>query len=255
MRYAVANDEAPSMGGVRTNLPIAVKALRRRRRWRQQDLGGRAGLSRDLISRTECGELHGITIGSLAQVARALDAVLVVELRWQGADLDRLVDRAHAGIQGGVVGRLRAAGWLTHVEVSFNHYGDRGRCDIVAWHPPTRTLLIVEVKSRLGDLQEMLGALHVKARLGRLLAEQIGCPDPAFVVQALVLADDRTARRLLARHSSLFERFALRGRAATRWIRAPIGGPSGLLWFEVLTDSDGSRTNHRQRVRAGRPAA
>jgi len=235
-------------------MALAVRTLRRRRRWRQLDLGTRAGVSRDLISRIERGELDGITLGSLEDVAKALDGSLVVELRWQGADLDRLVDRIHAAVQDAVVGRLRAASWLTYPEVSFNHYGDRGRCDILAWHPATRMLLVVEVKSRIGDLQDTLGSLDVKARLGHVLAKQIGHDGAAGVVRALVLAENHTTRRLLARHSSLFGRFSLRGRAAMTWIRAPIGAPTGLLWFETVTDSYDSRTNSVRRVRAGRPA-
>jgi transcriptional regulator with XRE-family HTH domain len=113
---------------MRTNVPLAVRALRRRRRWRQHDLGARAGLSRDVVSRAERGRLDGITLGSLSHLAAALDAALVVELRWQGADLDRLVDRAHAALEESAARRLTTAGWNVRAEVSFNYYGERGRC-------------------------------------------------------------------------------------------------------------------------------
>lgn len=240
---------------MRTNIPIAVRTLRRRNRWRQRDLAEQAGLSRNVISRIERGALAGMRVDALSRVVRALDASLAVEVRWQGADLDRLVDRAHAAVQEAVVGRLRAAGWLAYVEVSFNHYGDRGRCDVVGWQPATRTLLVLEVKSRLGDLQETLGTLHMKARLGDHLARQIGWAPPALVVPALVVAENRTMRRLLARHPSLFGGFSMRGRAAMAWVRTQHGAPSGLLWFEnVLTDSPEVSATRRERVRAGRPA-
>lgn len=79
-----------------SNVPTAMRALRARRRWRQADLGARARLSRDVVSRIETHHLEGVTVGSLQRLARALDATLVIDLRWRGADLDRLVDRAHA---------------------------------------------------------------------------------------------------------------------------------------------------------------
>lgn len=41
--------------------------------------------------------------------------------------------------------------------MSFNHYGDRGRYDILAFHPPTGILLVVEVKTGIGDVQATLG--------------------------------------------------------------------------------------------------
>lgn len=241
--------------GVRTNVPTAIRALRRAREWRQADLGAQATLSRDVVSRVENGELAGLTIGSLELLAGALEATLVVELRWQGADLDRLVDRAHAQLLEAVVARLRIGGWVTHVEVSFNHYGDRGRCDVLAWHAPTRTLLIVEAKTRFGNLQETMGAVDVKRRLGRLLAKQVGVPDPRAVVVALVVAEHRTGRRIVQRYPSTFAAFALRGRSAASWIAAPAGAPTGLLWFELLPDSYGSLIRSPERVRPRRSAA
>ena len=240
---------------MRTNLPIAVRALRRAREWRQDDLGARASVSRDLVSRVENGELAGMTIRSLEVLAAALDAGLVVELRWQGADLDRLVDRGHAQLQEAVVARLRAASWVTHLEVSFNHFGDRGRCDVLAWHASTRTLLIVEAKTRFGNLQETIGALDVKRRLGRVLAEQIGSPNPRAVVAALAVAEHRTGRRIVQRYPSMFAAFGLRGRDAASWISAPAGAPTGLLWFESLPDSYGSRISSPDRVRPRTSAA
>lgn len=239
---------------MRTNVPMAVRALRHAREWRQSDLGERARLSRDTVSRAELGELGGLTVGTLERLAAALGATLIVELRWQGADLDRVMDRAHAVLQDSVVSRLRSAGWVTHVEVSFNHYGDRGRCDVVGWHPRTGTVLIVEVKSRLANLQETLGHLDIKRRLGRAIAQQLGCPQPRAIATALVVGDARTARRTVERHSALFEAFAVRGRSALAWVREPTGADLRLLWFESLPNSGDRRTNDLHRVRTARPA-
>jgi transcriptional regulator with XRE-family HTH domain len=209
-------------------------------------------MSRDTVSRTERGRLEGLTIGALAQLADALDASLVVEFSWRGADLDRLVDRAHAAVQNAAASRLGRAGWIARAEVSFNHYGDRGRCDLLAWHPGSNSLLIVEVKSRIGDVQDLLGRLDVKVRLGQLLAAQSGWPQPARIVPALVLKDDRAARAVLERHPAIFDRYGLRGRAALAWLRVP-GDASGLIWYEGA-NSDEVRINGARRVRIGRSA-
>lgn len=227
---------------MRTNVPVAVRRLRKQRRLRQQDLGARAGLSRDTISRAECGELDGMTVGSLSRLADALDATLVMEIRWQGAALDRLIDREHAFLQESAARRLASRGWSVAVEVSFNHYGDRGSCDLVAWHARTGTMLVIEVKSRLGNLQDLLHRLDVKTRLGRLLAQQLDWPTPRAVARGLVIGEDRTARRIIVRHAALFNGFGLQGRAAYAWLRSPSPAVSGLLWFEKPADSDGGRT-------------
>jgi hypothetical protein len=84
----------------------------------------------------------------------------------------------------------------------------------VALHPSTRTLLVVEVKTAIGDLQETLGRLDVKTRLSRQLAAQVAWPEPSAAVPVLLVQGGRTARRVVAEHRALFTRFALRGRAA-----------------------------------------
>jgi transcriptional regulator with XRE-family HTH domain len=221
-----------------------LRTLRHRRRWRQEDLGRRAGLSRDVVHRVEAGELRGVTVGSLARLTQALDAQLVVDIRWRGAELDRLIDADHAALVSAAARRLERCGWIVRSEVSFNHFGDRGRCDLVAWHPGTRTLLIVEMKTRIGDLQETLGRLDVKARLGGIIAEQVGWGHPLLVVPALVLDEQATNRRVLRDHQAQFRRFGLRGRAALAWLRRPSQAArvSGLLWFESPHSGEGRTT-------------
>ena len=41
---------------------------------------------------------------------------------------------------------LQSLGWQTRSEVSYSVYGERGSIDVLAWHAPSRTLLVVEVK-------------------------------------------------------------------------------------------------------------
>lgn len=174
-----------------------------------------------MVSRLERGAIEPMTVRSLDQVASALGATLRIELRWRGEQLDRLMDAAHAALQELIVRSLRAADWKSEVEVSFNWYGDRGRCDAVAFHPGTSTLLVVEAKTRLGDVQDLLGRLDVKVRLGRQISRQLGWPEPAHVIPCLVIAESRTARRIVAAHAELFARFTHRGRAAQRWLADP----------------------------------
>ncbi len=234
---------------MRTNVPLSMRALRTKLRWRQSDLAARARRSRDAVSRVERAHLAGVTIGTLNGLVDALGATLVVEMRWHGADLGRLVDTAHAQLVERASRRITAAGWMTRNEVSFNHFGDRGSCDLLAWHPATRTLLIVEAKTRLGDLQETLHRLDVKVRVAPILALGQSWPEPACVARALVLAEDRTNRRVLDRHAAVFGTFAIRGWNAYRWLRRPSGERASLVWFEVLPDAGEGRTTSTDRVR------
>lgn len=47
-------------------------------------------------------------------------------------------------------------------EVSFSIYGERGVIDLLAWHGPSRTLLVIELKTEVVDAAEMLGVLDRK---------------------------------------------------------------------------------------------
>lgn len=235
---------------LRTNLPRGIRHLRRRRRWRQADLAERAGTSRQVISRLERGQVAPSSLRTIVRVAEALDASVDLTLRWHGEELDRLADAAHAQLVQATASLLAGAGWQTRVEVSFNHYGDRGRVDVLAFHPARGVLLVGEVKSAIGSTEDTVGKLDVKARLGRVLAEAVGWPVPASVVPALVVGDSRAARRVVAENSAAFARFGLRGRQARAWLRRPAHEvPSGLLWFATVPHAHGAGVTRRSRVR------
>lgn len=154
---------------------------------------------------------------------------------WRGADLSRLLDEAHATIQATWKARLERWGWQVWAEVSFNRYGDRGRIDLLAWHPVRRVLLVVEIKTEIADSQALLGGLDVKVRLAPHVARSLGLGAPLLVVPLLVVAEGTTNRDRIGRLGPLFARFALRGRAAIGWLRRP--GDSALAGLLVFTDS------------------
>lgn len=232
-----------------TNVQRAIRFLRLRRGWPQRVLGDRSGVSRELVSRAERGDLTGIPLRSIDRMAGALGASVHLQLRWQGEQLDRLMDSGHAAIQQSVAELLTSLAWTVRVEVSFNHYGDRGRVDVLAFHPILHILPVVEIKSALGDLQETLGRLDVKERIGRRLAHDLGWHEVRAVMPALVIGESRLARRTVASHDALFARYRLRGRAARAWLQHPTQSvPTGLLWFANRPDS------HQATIRRGQQA-
>jgi transcriptional regulator with XRE-family HTH domain len=233
---------------LRSDLPRAVRHLRRRRRWRQADLADRSDVSRQVVSRVERAQLTGISLGTVQRIVAALDASVHLTVRWRGEELDRLLDSAHADLVEACAALLVDRDWSTRVEVSFNHYGDRGRVDVLALHRATGTLLVVEAKSAIGDEQATLGQLDLKARLGAVIAGSVGW-EATKVVPALVIADARTARRVISSHAASFARFDVRGRQAVAWLRRPVGAPHGLLWFMKLPDARGVSVTRNARVR------
>jgi transcriptional regulator with XRE-family HTH domain len=192
-----------------------VRALRRRRGWRQQDLAAASRVSRATVARVELGGAARQKVHTLEQIALALSARLEARLLWNGEAIDRLLDQAHATILNDFSRRLVAATWDIAPEVSFSVFGERGSIDLLAFHPTAAILLVVEVKSVLPDLQAMLVTLDRKARLGPRIARDRGW-EPASVGRILVLANDRTTRRRVDAHEAVLRAaFPARGVAST----------------------------------------
>jgi hypothetical protein len=121
----------------------------------------------------------------------------VVKLLWQGDGLDRLLDGRHAAVVEEVVRVLRAARWIVATEVTLNEFGERGSIDVFAFHPETRSLLVVEVKTVIADAQDLHSTLDRKVRLAPKLARDRGW-SPSTVCVLLVVVDSRTNRRRVA---------------------------------------------------------
>jgi transcriptional regulator with XRE-family HTH domain len=218
----------------------------------QAILGTRAGVGRQAVSLLERGHARRLRLGVLEAILGALDARLDLRLLWNGPELDRLRDAGHAALGAVVKRRLERWGWVVRVEVSYSRYGERGRIDLLAFHPPSRSLLVVELKTVLVDVQELLGSLDAKSRLARHIAERFGW-DVRSVVPAIVFVSSRTTRRRLHAVDTLFDRYALRGRRALAWLRQP-SSTSGVVWFET-PPSTARDVSARERVRPRRTAA
>ena len=158
-----------------------------------------------MVSRLERGRIAAMAVGSVREIAQALDAEVLLVVRWRGGELDRLMDEGHATLVGRAVEILQSLGWETRSEVSYSIYGERGSIDVLAWHAPTRTLLVVEVKSELISVEETLRVHDAKLRLApRIAAERFGWQATA-TARLLVLPDLSTARRRVLRHRAVLD--------------------------------------------------
>ena len=203
-----------------------------------------------MVTRIEVGSFRRMPLGTVAAVADALGGSVDVTLRWEGAQLDTLIDAPHAWLAEATASLLDRHGWVVRSEVSFNHFGDRGRVDLLAWHAAARAVAVIEVKSTIGDVQETLGRLDTKVRLALILSRQSGWGTPATAIRVLVVGDSRRDRRIVGQHERLFEGFPIRGRQARAWTRhARPPFPPGLLWFTKVPDAHGVGTTRNRRVR------
>ena len=190
-----------------------------------------------------------MVVRTLDRVATALGARLIVRLDWNGEALDRLLDAAHAALVETLGARFAALGWTIEPEVTFAIEGERGSIDLLAWHAPTRTLAVIEVKSVVPDVQGMLAALDRKVRLAGRIAGTRGWR-PRMVGRVLVIGDTRTSRRRIAAHQTVFDaRFPDRFVTMRGFVRDPASiSRLDALWF--LPFPTGLTARHR--VRDGR---
>ena len=114
-------------------------------------------------------------------------------------------------------------------EVTFSVFGERGSIDILAWHARSRSLLVIELKTELVDLQDTVSTLDRKVRLAMKIARERGW-EPASVSTWLVIAEGRHNRRSVERHAAfLRSRFPADGHAVMRWLRRPVARVEGAV--------------------------
>lgn len=191
--------------------------------------------------------LTGVPIGTLVAVAAAVELGIDVRLRSRDGDVDRLVNSRHAALAEGVIGWVHGlGGWTVRPEVSFSVYGERGVIDLVLWHAASRSLVIVELKTEIVDVAEIVGTLDRKIRLAATAVQPLGW-QPARIGAALIVASSSTNRRRVAAYLATFRAALPDGLAALRaWLRAPADrGPTALRALAFFSD------NRHRNVRSG----
>ena len=187
---------------------------------------------------------------------------LSLDAWWRAGEVDRLLDRGHAALVDHVVASLRADGWVTRVEVTFNHFGERGSADVVAWHAQERILLIVEVKTMIGDIQATASTFERKVRiLPDVLLSEEGW-QARTVARLLVIAETHANRSVVRDHPAIFDAiWPARTTEARRWLRHPLIAADGEwrgfggIWFLPFerTGAVAARVRQVQRVRRPQP--
>lgn len=230
-----------------------IRTIRQRKRWRQRDLSTKASVSRSTLGRIERGALSNVPLGTIRRVVGALDARIDTYVRWQGGDLSRLLNSRHAAMHEEVA-RMFAEldGWIAEPEVSFSVYGERGVIDVAAWHPRSRSMLVIELKTELVDISELMGTLDRKRRLAEDVARERRW-DPAFTSAWVVVAESRTNRRTLSAHARVLRsKLPADGRTIRAWLRQPIGCLSALSFLPSV--QEGSTRRALAPVRRVRPS-
>ena len=239
-------------------LGSALKSIRLRAGLTQEEVAVAAGVPRSLVGRIERGRVSGVRVGDVGSVAAVLDASVDLILRWHGGDLGRLTNARHAAIhEAGAARFAELKDWVLEPEVSFSSYGERGVIDGLAWHAVTRSLLVLELKSEIVDINDLMGSVDRKRRLAADIGRSRGWV-PVTVSTWVVVADSRTNRRMLARHASALRlKFPADGHAIAAWLRRPMGAINALGFMPIaslaITGATVAGARHARRARAPMP--
>ena len=240
------------------HLGLALRAVRVKRRLRQCDLADQAGVSTSLVSRLEHGHLDRCSLRALRGVAAKLGVSLEVVPRSAGSELDRVVGARHAALGERVAAWIaRQPGWIVAAEVSFSIYGERGIVDLLAWHVATGSLVVIELKTAIVDVDELIGTLDRKRRLAARIAASRGWEARSVSVW-LIVGDSSTNRRRVADHRTLLTSDLARdGRSlAPIFLHPERGAASGIAFWSNLP---GMKVGHSivalHRVAKRRPTA
>ena len=228
----------------------AIRAVRMRRRLRQADVAKMAAISQTTISRVERGHFGDLSHATLRQVAASLDVRLELVPRWRGGDLDRLLNAGHSALHESISRAFaQRPGWEARPEVSFGIYGERGIVDVLVWHAARRALLVVELKTEIVDVNELMGTIDRKRRLAPTIARDLGWT-PEGVSVWVVVAEGRTNRRRIAEHRTVLRTaFPVDGAAMNEWLDAPSAPIAALSKWSVARTR--SSLAPRKRIRSG----
>ena len=196
------------------------------------------------IRLTRCGRL------------RAVDARLTLELRWHGAALDRRLDERHAALSDDATEWLRDLGWAVAVEVTYSPYGERGSVDILASRADLGTCLVVELKTEIVSIEELVRRLDAKSRLGGTIHFERAGWRPRQVARLVIVLEGSTNRRRVGRHAQALDTaFPDRTDRVRTWLRNPVGPMSGLVFMSPTHHQNaGSPVVRPTRVQRPQPA-
>jgi transcriptional regulator with XRE-family HTH domain len=218
----------------------------------QQELADAVGISRSHIAGIETGRVDP-SLDLVWSIADRLGLDLQFVARQPIAVERRRGDLVHARCSGYTDGRLRTAGLLTARELEIAYGRFHGWIDILAFDPRSRTLIIVEIKTRLDDIGEVERRLGWYERNAFDVAKSIGWQPTKSLSWLLLLASDEVENQLTVNRQVLRRAFPDRAPTMRRILVAGAAqaGHRGLALVDptsrrrewlISTRSDGRRS-------------
>jgi hypothetical protein len=166
-----------------------------------------------MVSAIENGRVSDLTFSRAERLFEAMGArlVITVDAPFLG-DRQRQREPAHSRCSAHVVSRLRRAGWQVATEVEVGGDRSRGWIDLLAFHPVTGWLLVIEIKTEIHDLGAIERSLGWYEREARRAAQRLGWYPKRSIGCLLLLATTANDVRLSANRESFGIGFPARAR-------------------------------------------
>ena len=213
----------------------AIGKLRRALGLTQRELGLRIGRSQTFVSAVERGVAR-LDVRDAGALCRALGGTFVFGVEaphMLGGG--RTVDAAHARCVAYVARWLGREGWLVEREVGIGGGSRPGWIDVLAFHPASRVLLVVEVKSEVLDVGQVERQLGWYEREAEVAARRIGWLPAAIFGCLIVLATEANDRLMRETRVAFAAAFPCRGRALAGILAGgplPIGPRRGIALID-----------------------
>lgn len=179
-----------------------VRATRIDAAWSQRELSRRSGVSQAQICRIERGRCPDLQFSALDRLFVALGIRY-----WLGMEGPRLArqpsDFVHARCSAYTGRRLVTGGWLVEREVEVGGDRARGWIDILAYHPESGVLLVIEVKTEIVDIGAIERTMNWYEREAWLATRRFGW-QPRWVGTALLILDTRANEERVRSLASVF---------------------------------------------------
>ncbi len=198
---------------LRIDVARAVRDVRLALGWSQRELARRAEIAQSTVCRVERATLEDLTFDTAALILDVLGVRASVDLRAPFiADHGRQRDRGHSRCVAYVARRLRRLGWTVATEVEIVTGSSHGWIDLLAYRPDDGLLLIIEVKTELGDIGLLQRQVSWYERAAWDAARREGWQPRRAISAVLMLATQSSFGRIGDNRALLRESFPMSAR-------------------------------------------
>jgi transcriptional regulator with XRE-family HTH domain len=191
---------------------LVVRDLRLALGWTQRTLAMKARVSQSWICDVERRRCPEASLETIDRLLTAMGGRLVLDVKAPYLANARQRDVVHVRCYAHVARRLTSAGWNVAREVEVGGDRSRGWIDILAWHPTTGLLLVIEIKTELHDFGAMERTLAWYEREAWAAGRRMGWQPGGVMGCLLMLSTDAVEQRVRDNGSALDHTFPLRAR-------------------------------------------